>query len=89
MKKSKWNPYNVDITVSDMHQIAKFFKIIKNYIKINRLTTNTKNVSKQLPFAYNVSGLCVVALSRNLKLTTTLDRAITQNPCYVPLFLEL
>jgi hypothetical protein len=36
----------------------------------------------------NVSGLCVVALSRNLKLTTTLDRAITQNPCYVPLNLE-
>ena len=35
--------------------------------------------------AGNVSGLCVVALSRNLKLTTTLDRAITQNPCYVPL----
>jgi hypothetical protein len=33
---------------------------------------------------YNVSGLCVVALSKNLKLTTTLDRAITQNPCYVP-----
>lgn len=33
----------------------------------------------------NDSGLCVVALSRNLKLTTTLDRAITQNPCYVPL----
>ena len=33
----------------------------------------------------NVSGLCVVALSRNLKLTTTLDRATTQNPCYVPL----
>ena len=29
------------------------------------------------------SRLCVVALSRNLKLTTTLDRAITQNPCYV------
>ena len=36
--------------------------------------------------AGNVSGLCVVALSRNLKLTTTLDRAITQNPCYVQLF---
>ena len=36
----------------------------------------------------NVSGLCVVALSRNLKLTTTLDRAITQNPCYVPFILE-
>ena len=33
--------------------------------------------------AYNVSGLCVVALSKNLKLTTTPDRAITQNPCYV------
>ena len=32
----------------------------------------------------NGSGLCVVALSKNLKLTTTLDRAITQNPCYVP-----
>ena len=32
----------------------------------------------------NVRGLCVVALSKNLKLTTTLDRAITQNPCYVP-----
>ena len=38
--------------------------------------------------ADNVSGLCVVALSRNLKLTTTLDGAITQNPCYVPLNLE-
>jgi len=38
--------------------------------------------------AANVLGLCVVALSRNLKLTTTLDRAITQNPCYVPLNLE-
>ncbi len=35
----------------------------------------------------NVSGLCVVALSINLKLTTTLDRAITQNPCYVPFLL--
>lgn len=41
-----------------------------------------------LKMAPNVSGLCVVALSRNLKLTTTLDRAITQNPCYVPLNLE-
>jgi hypothetical protein len=46
MKKSKLNPYNVDITISDMRQIAKFFKIVKNYIKINRLTTNTKTVSK-------------------------------------------
>ena len=35
----------------------------------------------------NGSGLCVVALSRKLKLTTTLDRAITQNPCYVPFIL--
>ena len=35
--------------------------------------------------AGNVSGLCVVALSINLKLNTTLYRAITQNPCYVPL----
>jgi len=35
--------------------------------------------------AANGLGLCVVALSINLKLTTTLDRAITQNPCYVPL----
>jgi hypothetical protein len=43
----------------------------------------------QQGISYNVSGLCVVALSRNLKLTTTLDRAITQSPCYVPLFLEL
>jgi hypothetical protein len=38
--------------------------------------------------AGNVFGLCVVALNKNLKLTTTLDRAITQNPCYVPLNLE-
>jgi hypothetical protein len=37
---------------------------------------------------YNVSGLGVSSLSKNLKLTTTLDRAITQNPCYVPLNLE-
>jgi len=36
----------------------------------------------------NGLGLCVVALSINLKLTTTLNRAITQNPCYVPLNLE-
>ena len=38
--------------------------------------------------AHNGSGLCVVALSRNLKLTTTHYWAITQNPCYVPLNLE-
>ena len=45
----------------------------------------TPDYSTDLVGTY-VSGLCVVALSRNLKLTTTLDRAITQNPCYVPLF---
>ena len=38
--------------------------------------------------SFNGLGLCVVALSRNLKLTTTLDRAITQNPCYVPFFIH-
>ena len=47
--------------------------------------TNQINQYKIVLMFYNVSGLCVVALSRNLKLTTTLDRAITQNPCYVPL----
>lgn len=39
--------------------------------------------------ATNGRGLCVVALSKNLKLTTTLDRAITQNPCYVPFLFEI
>jgi hypothetical protein len=39
-----------------------------------------------LKIAGNVSGLCVVALSIKLKLTTTLDRAITQSPCYVSFF---
>ena len=43
------------------------------------------NISTNVALAYNVRGLCVVAFSRNLILTTTLDRAITQNPCYVPL----
>jgi len=42
-----------------------------------------------LGISANVSGLCVVALSKKLKLTTEFDRAITQNPCYVPLNLEL
>lgn len=41
--------------------------------------------SGKVAMGHNDSGLCVVALSINLKLTTTLDRAITQNPCYVPL----
>ena len=40
MKKTKFNPYNVDITVSDMHQISKFFKIVKNYIKIKLINKN-------------------------------------------------
>ena len=50
------------------------------------ITTATAQSLKvgNVTITYNVSGLCVVALSRNLKLTTTLDRAITQNPCYVP-----
>jgi hypothetical protein len=49
-----------------------------------------KNIKthKIFDIKYNGSGLCVVAHSKNLKLTTTLDRAITQNPCYVPLNLE-
>ena len=38
--------------------------------------------------AHNGLGLCVVALRKNLKLTTALDRAITQSPCYVPLNLK-
>ena len=42
-------------------------------------------MSTKVVISYKGSGLCVVALSKNLKLTTTLDRAITQNPCYVPL----
>ena len=46
------------------------------------------NQRTNVVLAYNVFGLGVVALSKNLKLTTTLDRAITQNPCYVPLKLE-
>ena len=46
------------------------------------------NSISNVALAGNDSGLCVVALSKNLKLTTALDRAITQNPCYVPLNLE-
>ena len=38
---------------------------------------------------HNEKGLCVVALNKNLKLTTTLDRAITQSPCYVPFLFGL
>ena len=47
--------------------------------------TNYSNWKCQIALAANVSGLCVVAISKNLKLTTTLDRIITQSPCYVPL----
>ena len=57
--------------------------MLKLYQTMKIIKTQNKN-----NIAHNVSGLCVVALSRNLKLTTTLDRAITQNPCYVPLNLE-
>ena len=49
-----------------------------------KLSPTKLHSEQSAPIAGNVSGLCVVALSRNLKLTTTLDRAITQNPCYVP-----
>ena len=48
-------------------------------------SSTTIQLRNAAPLLYSGSGLCVVALSRNLKLTTTLDRAITQNPCYVPL----
>ena len=50
-----------------------------------KLSPTKLHSEQSATLAANVSGLCVVALSRNLKLTTTLDRAITQNPCYVPL----
>ena len=46
-------------------------------------------ISSSVVLADNGLRLCVVALSRNLKLTTTLDRAITQNPCYVPFLFKL
>ena len=42
-----------------------------------------------IAITHNGSGICEVALIRNLKLTTTLDRAITQNPCYVPFLFGL
>lgn len=37
MKKTKWNPSGIDITVEDMHQIAAFHRIVKNYLKMKRL----------------------------------------------------
>ena len=55
-------------------QVVIHFKMVKKLLGGNMLR-----------IAYNGLGLCVVALSNNLILTTTLDRAITQNPCYVPL----
>ena len=57
-------------------------------MKSTKLIINRQLFGCSGNIATNVLGLCVVALSRNLKLTTTLDRAITQNPCYVPLNLE-
>ena len=39
--------------------------------------------------ASNVLWLCVVAFNINLKLTMTLDRAITQTPCYALRFMCL
>ena len=50
-----------------------------------KLSPTKLHLEQSAPLAANVSGLCVVALSIKLKLTTALDRAITQNPCYVPL----
>ena len=47
------------------------------------------DVTEVVALATNGSGLCVVALSKNIKLTTTHSWAITQNPCYVPLKLKL
>jgi site-specific DNA-cytosine methylase len=63
----------------------------KYYLSQQRIETMLKS-ERSVPYVdeeHNVSGLCVVALSRNLKLTTTLDRAITQNPCYVPFLFRL
>lgn len=37
MKKTKWNHSGIGITVNDMHQIAKFHRVVKNYIKIKKL----------------------------------------------------
>ena len=59
-----------------------------NHIEKGLCRLERYKFGQKIAHADNVSGLCVVALSRNLKLTTTLDRAITQNPCYVPLNLE-
>ena len=62
---------------------------IRNFLKSGMRMEQRKMKTHNFCFiTYNVSGLCVVALSRNLKLTTTLNRAITQNPCYVPLILS-
>jgi hypothetical protein len=65
-------------------------QIIESMLSYSNGFEKTECVGKKLKnIAPNVSGLCVVALSRNLKLTTTLDRAITQNPCYVPFLFRL
>ncbi len=60
-------------------------------LKANTLRTMVVGYkpTKASRVTHNGLGLCVVALSRNLKLTTTLDRAITQNPCYVPFLFRL
>lgn len=50
MKKSKWNPGGVDITVDDMHQIAVFNKIVKNYIKMKNI------LNKDNPQSRNKNG---------------------------------
>ena len=58
----------------------------KSVLKILSASCDCFEVSHGM--AGNVSGLCVIALSINLKLTTTPDGAITQSPCYVPLNLK-
>jgi hypothetical protein len=60
----------------------------QNYFFFFLYQVSTKLQYEARQLSYNGLGLCVVALNINLKLTTTLDRAITQNPCYVPLNLE-
>ena len=87
----------IQLTIPEFYNFKKIFKtryfsqVYKGYIKI------TANANKLAEYGYiyrfrlvlkkapNELSISVVALSRNLKLTTTFDRAITQNHCYVPL----
>lgn len=65
-------------------------KIFKNYNEFgSRTNKSTNGVTEDFLKDINVSWLCVVALSKNLKLTSTHSWAITQNPCYVPFLFGL